>query len=112
MKNCRDCNNVDVCGGKFSGLFPCPDFVAKKAKINHSKIRVNRCDVCGKELKANAELCSACRKPYDETKAKFPHLLSKELLKMTREIIAEKKQRVIEKRNMERKHNGNTMQRL
>lgn len=104
MKNCRECNNKKICGGKYSGIFPCPDFVAKKVKINHSKRRVNRCDVCGKETKGKAELCSACRKPYDETKAKFPHLSLEELSKLTRELITEKKKRVIEKRNNQRQY--------
>lgn len=112
MKNCRNCNKEDICGGNFRGVFPCPDFVAKKVKIKRSKIKVNRCNVCRKETKAKAALCSACRKPYEEMKAKFPHLAPDELSRLTKISIIEKKRRVIERRNIQREYNGIAMQRM
>ena len=102
MKNCKNCNKEDICGGNFRGVFPCPDFVAKKVKINHSKIKINRCGVCGKEIKVRAELCSGCRKPYEEIKTKFPHLLFNDLIKLTKVSIVEKKKRLIARRILAR----------
>ena len=102
MKNCKNCNNEDVCGGNFISVVPCPDFVTKKVKINHPRININRCGVCGKEIKVNAKLCSGCRKPYESIKAKFPHLVFNELLKLTKLSIIESKKRLIERRKLAR----------
>ena len=112
MKNCRNCNKEDICGGNFRGVFPCPDFVTKKVKIKRPKIKVNRCNVCKKETKSKAELCSACRKPYEAIKAKFPHLTPDELSKLTKTSIIEMKRRVIERRNIQRENNEVAMQRV
>ena len=102
MKNCKNCNNRDICGGNFVGVVPCPDFVTKKVKINPSKLNINRCAVCRKEIKIRAKLCSGCRKPYEAMKAKFPHLSFYELSKLTKVSIIEKKKRLSERRMLAR----------
>lgn len=101
MKNCSNCNKRDVCGGNFTGFFTCPDFTKKKTK-KKTPHHLDRCDVCGKKVRGNAEMCSACRKPFMEIQSKFPTHTHGELLISTRKLIKERKNRTIEKRNKQR----------
>ncbi len=66
----------------------------------------NKCDVCGKKVQNNAELCSSCRGPFEYIKNKYPDKSQEVWKELTINLIADRREKR-EIRRMGIKNNDN-----